>query len=110
MNNSFIHKDLASERWQAMPLHEQLANIGSEASRALFWKQKNDEEKMWSSSERMLELLDLTIEDKRWRTRLKEMLRLREVICDFLFSENIYGSSSDMIENYFLPFALQTRR
>lgn len=43
----------------------------------------------------MLELLDLTIEDPRWRGtgRLKELLRLREVLCDLFYGDNVYNTT-----------------
>jgi len=81
-----IHKNLASGRWYEFSLSRQLANIGSEFSRTLYWKEKDDKESEEKSFDRLLELIDLTISDKRWKNRLWEILRLREVICDFFFS------------------------
>lgn len=37
---TFKHKDLAQGRWATMSLHEQMANIGSEVSRAFNWQKK----------------------------------------------------------------------
>lgn len=34
---SYQHKELAKDRWAKMSLCEQMANIGSEVSRALNW-------------------------------------------------------------------------
>jgi hypothetical protein len=34
------HKKLTGGRWAEMPLAEQMANVGSEVSRALNWKKK----------------------------------------------------------------------
>ncbi len=39
----FQQKSLAEGRWAQMSLSEQMANIGSEISRALNWKRKNNE-------------------------------------------------------------------
>ena len=37
-------KELAVGRWQQTPFLEQMANIGSEVSRALNWRAKNNED------------------------------------------------------------------
>ena len=52
-----IHQELASGRWQQMPLVEQMANIGSEVERAFHWKEKNNSARSMKSIERALELL-----------------------------------------------------
>jgi hypothetical protein len=36
----FIHKSLASGRWQKLTFPEQMANIGSEVGRAIQWGKK----------------------------------------------------------------------
>jgi hypothetical protein len=88
---------------------EQLGNIGSEVGRASKAKRKGDDTRMWSALERALELIDLTIADPRWSGRRKEPLRARELICDFLVGDNEYGSSSESLDAYFLPFAIAAR-
>ena len=79
----FIHEELASGRWHTFTLAFQLANVGADFGRALKGKMSGDNARMWSALERCLELLDLTIADPKHRKRLKELCRLREVICDF---------------------------
>jgi hypothetical protein len=64
---------------------------------------------MWSALERALELIDLTVADARWRGRTKEILRARELVCDYLVGDNEYGSSSESLDAYFLPFATAAR-
>lgn len=51
----FKHKRLASGRWYRLSLTEQLANIGSEVSRAAGWQGK-DEKLFWGAVERALGL------------------------------------------------------
>lgn len=107
---NFIHKNTAA-KWQAISLAEQLANVGSEYGRALKWKEKGNEKLFWSALERMLELLDLTIADQRWHDgKLKELTRLREMICISLLDErsDIYQSDKDFSQ-YFLQFNLLVR-
>lgn len=103
------HPTLAAGRWRTFSLAEQLANIGSEVGRALNW-QSRDGAISRNAAERALELLDLTIGDPRWRTRLKELTRTREIFCDLLFGRNEYGGSPEALERYFTQFAVLARR
>ena len=105
-----LHQTLADGRWQQFTLAEQLGNIGSEVGRALQWQKRNDTEQKERALARALELFDLTISDARWRTRLREILRAREVVCDFFYGENVYQSIPEELESYFANFALAARR
>lgn len=94
-----LHKDLAKGRWQQMTLIQQLANIGAEFQRFAASKDSNAKTQ---AQARLLELLDLTIADPRFKSRLKEITRLREVVCG--------GSQSEILKNYFLSFAYAARK
>ena len=62
---------------------------------------------------RALELLDLTLADPRLRgsvARLRELVRAREVVVDFLAGANEYGSTDDSLQRYFDAFAMAARR
>ncbi len=102
---AFIHKNLASGRWSEFSLMEQLGNIGSEVSRARNWKGK-DEKIFNGAVERALELFDLTLRDSRWRGRLREINRAREVFCDAVLGGKEYGSTLEDLNKYFYYFAL----
>lgn len=54
--------------------------IANELNRAKNWIEKNDLEEVKNCYERALELLDLTVEITRNKNRLKEYLRLREMM------------------------------
>ncbi len=95
-----------AERWQKFSLAQQMGNIGSEVSRALSLREKGDRENMEKSLWRAIELVDLTISDKRWIKRGVEFMRLREVVCDLLLGNNIYKTKPEVLKNYFLIFAL----
>ena len=109
MNRPY-HEELTKGRWFQLSLAEQLANIGSEVSRARKWEGK-DESIFWGAVDRALELFDLTLMDSRWRKgRLLEIARVREVFCDALFGGKNYQSSLEDLERYFLLFAFLVRR
>ncbi len=106
---TIFHKGLAAGRWQTFSLVEQLGNIGSEVSRASC-SQGNDEKLFWGAVGRALELFDLTLADPRWRGRLREIARSREVFCDAVFGGKEYGSSLKDLDRYFFQFAFAARR
>lgn len=104
-----FHKNLAAGRWFTFTLIEQLANIGSEVHRAISWGIKGDKNHTLLACDRALELLDLTITDNRWRHRLKELTRLREVLCDRFYGDNEYNSTDAFLEKYFFAYAMAVR-
>lgn len=105
------HQELAGGRWQMLTLFEQLGNVGSEVNRAIRARARNDTPRFEGAFVRALELLDLTLADRRWSfPRLREIARAREVVCDFLVGDNDYGSTAESLDRYFLQFALAARR
>ena len=98
-----------SIRWSKLSLMEQLGNVGSEVERALNWQKKGNKEQSLRAGERMLELLDFTIADERWRYRLKEITRTREVLCDYFWGDNDYHTSAEFLHKYFLYFGIAAR-
>src|SRR3989344_77314 len=107
--NKILHKDLAEGRWYKMSLMEQLGNIGSEVGRARIYKEKGDDERLQKAVDRALELFDLTLNDSRWRGRLKEIGRARDVFCDAISGGKEYDSNLTDLERYFMHFALAAR-
>ncbi len=101
-----IHKDLAQGRWFQMTAMEQLGNIGSEIERSLKWHSKNEFEIRDKAIDRMLDLVDLTVQDPKWKYRLKELLRTREVLCDYFFGDNTYSISTDSLRKEFLYYGI----
>jgi len=109
MKISYQHKDLLGEKWYALSLMEQLANVGSEVHRTISWRNKGDTEYSQRAFERSLELLDFTIADPKNIDRLKELTRMRECLVDYFMYDNIYGSSDEKWEKYFYAFAFAAR-
>lgn len=107
MKAEFQHQSLAAGRWSNFSLAEQLANVGSEVHRAI--RARGDEKRFEGAVFRGLELLDLTISDIRWRKRLKELTRVRELFCDAVFGGVEYGTSLEDLNKYFYYFAFAAR-
>jgi hypothetical protein len=101
------HKTLSHAKWESMGLSAQLANIGSEVGRIIHWQNARDAEQTGKALERALELVDLTLEDKRWRTRWSEIARMREALCDSFAGERVFEIPPETLEDYFLAFALR---
>ena len=104
------HKDLADGRWARMPFYEQMANIGSEVSRALNWRKKNNTEMSQKAVVRALELLDLSLGCASPYPKIKELARLREALVDYFYGSNEFSSSELLWRNYFDHFAYLSRR
>lgn len=100
---NFMHEELSAGRWQKFSFIEQMANVGAEIGRAINWREK-DKSLSQAAFYRGLELLDLTIEDKKNKNKLKELCRLREIIADYFCFDNVYKSTDEKINNYFYLF------
>jgi hypothetical protein len=106
-----IHKELADGRWFTFSIYEQLGNVGSEFERAARALERGEHERFEKAFERMLELLELTIDDPKWRTpcRLRELLRLREEVCEVFYGNETHEESIEGLKKYFLYFGIAAR-
>ena len=104
------HKELAAGRWFTLSLVEQMANVGSEVERTFNWKAKGNLPYSQKAFERALELLDLTLADRKNTGRLKEVARVREIIVDFILGDNQFSSTEEAWKKYFLYFACAARK
>ena len=105
----YQHRELAQGRWALMPLVEQLANIGSEVERALNWRAKNNPEYSLRAAARAVELSGLSLAGARALPRLKEIARMKEVLLDYFYGANEYGSTEASLRRYFSPFTYAAR-
>ncbi|NIA18259.1 MAG: hypothetical protein GWO79_00020 [Actinobacteria bacterium] len=103
------HKQLASGDWKKLSFAAQMANIGSEVERAIKWKNKKNKEYSQMAFERALELLDLTVADEKNKKRLKEIIRVREVLADYFAFQNEYHSTDEKWSSYFYAFNFAAR-
>ena len=92
--------------WMRLSLAQQLGHIGSELSRARHWEAQQDQANRDRALARALNLLDLTLDDKRFRSRLKEPARLREVVGDWFSGRHDYDILPEALEAYCTAFAL----
>jgi hypothetical protein len=106
----FIHKGLLDGKWFTLSLCEQMANIGSEVGRAISWRKKGDLKYSQEAFQRALDLIDLTLKDFRLRKRLKEVTRLREILCDYFAFDNLYKTTDEALEKYFYAFTFAARK
>jgi hypothetical protein len=87
-----------------------MGHIGSEVTRAKNWQDKHDQASCRNAIERAFELVDLTMADRRWQGRLKEICRFRELLADQYASTKTYQVSLGDLEHYCMDFALMARR
>lgn len=95
------------ERWQQLSLCDQMGNIGSEVGRTLKYDKIESEESR-NTLNRAIELFDLTLCDPRWKERLREIARAKEVFLEAVIGNNIYGSR-ESLENYFNYYGICAR-
>ena len=107
---NYLHGEQIARTWQQMPLEAQLGNIGSEYERVMRAKFNNQPERFSSALDRMLELFDLTLADRRWKgPKLKELCRAREIACAEIYGDKEFGGNPDGLKKYFLQFATLAR-
>lgn len=107
---NYQHRELASGGWKALSLSDQMANIGSEVSRALNWRKKGNSEYCQKAASRALELLDLSLDCAESFPRLKELARLREAVVDYFYGSNQFSSSEILWRKYFDHFNYAARK
>lgn len=98
------------EKWAAMKLTAQMANIGSEVGRTLKWKQKGNLALAKSAFIRAIDLFDLTVEVGRCNespflrdSLLRELLLARCQFCKEYLSEDTDAIAAS--DRYFSQFA-----
>jgi len=87
-----------------------MANIGGEVERALSWRKRGNQKYSQEAIERALELIDLTLSHPLKRSRLKEIVRLREALVDYFYGANEFKSTEVLWRKYFSHFTYAARR
>jgi hypothetical protein len=107
MTTESEHLESARANWAKFSLVEQMANIGSEVSRAL--KAQGNQPRYWGAIARAMDLFYLTVEDPRWKGRLREILRIRELFAAAALGSDEFKTSLQDLDRYFDCFAWLTR-
>ena len=87
-----------------------MANLGSEVSRLLSFREKGDMAEVEKSYKRSKHIIDQIIDCPEMKSRYTEVSMLREVIEDLSISEKKYSVYSEDLQNYFTPFAVRLLR
>ncbi len=82
------HAGLSPQRWAEFPIDKQILMIGNEMNRASASMKKPDMAKFVKKAyERILRLIDLTVEVNSNRALRRELLRFREVIGELYLAD-----------------------
>jgi len=76
------HASLTPERWSAFSLDQQILMIGNEMNRGARLMRPEDRPGLQLAYERVLRLVDLTVEVQQRHTLRRELLRWRDVIAE----------------------------
>ena len=101
------HLESVRVSWAKFSLDEQMANIGSEVGRAL--RASDNQARYWGAVTRAMDLFYLTIEDPRWKGRLREILRVRELFAAAALGSDEFKTSLKDLDRYFDCFAWLAR-
>jgi hypothetical protein len=107
MTADLDHLESVRPSWAKFSLIEQMANIGSEVSRAL--RSKGNQTRHWGAVTRALDLFWLTIEDPRWKGRRREILRARELFAAAALGSDEFKTSLEDLDRYFDCFTWLAR-
>ena len=81
------HASLTAERWASFPFDKQVLMIGNEMNRASRFLAPADEHSLRACYERVLALVDLTVQTQNWAPRRRELLRWRDLAAELFIAE-----------------------
>jgi len=90
------YKDL-KDRFSTFPAHVQILNIVSDLKKAENFFETNRSSAINHLYQTII-LLDYIIADQKWQRKLRELLRLREVIASLIVSKEPYGNLNQTID------------
>ncbi len=90
--------------WFAMPIHEQLANVGSEVGRAISWKNRGNEQRKEGFCKKAIDFLELIKTDPKNKHRIGELNFCIEELRDYFLGNNMYDATDEMIMKYYDAF------
>mgnify|MGYP001605199481 CR=1 FL=1 len=105
---SLLHKNLTQEKWNKLSKDKQILNIASELTRAKHWLDQDEKQYAGNSLDRVLELVDLTIQSRIWdKNFFREFLRWREQV-GTLYAGAQAKTEADLLLRSLLNFLPQT--
>lgn len=97
-------------KWYSLTKAQQIGNIGSEIARAAYWENHNDPVNRNKALERSLELLDLSLNDRRWGKGIKEIARFREVVSAKYIDQPFFDITLKELEEFCVNFVINNGR
>ena len=104
------HASLSPERWSAFSLDQQVLMIGNEMNRAARWMGPEDRASLNLAYERILRLVDLTVEVQSRPALRRELLRWRDLIAELYIrpeADSAAHSAAFRVLLFFTPVAAQ---
>jgi hypothetical protein len=82
--------------------------IATELSRAKNWIEKKQNFEINQCYERAFELIDLTVEDSKWKNGLKEILRFRELLAELYLQNNKNAKMNQSLYDILLTLSVES--
>jgi hypothetical protein len=82
------HASLSTERWSAIPLEQQILSVANEMNRATKLFAAEDRVRLLNCYERVLRLVDLTVETNTKPALRRELLRWRGLVSELYLAPN----------------------
>jgi len=82
------HASLSAERWSSIPLEQQILSVANEMNRASKLFAAEDRSRLLNCYERILRLVDLTVETSSNRALRRELLRWRDLAAELYLDSN----------------------
>ena len=109
-NLDLSHPELA-ERWGEMPFELQMGNIGSEISRAVKFKERGNDDRMFNAAKRAIELFEFSLDSNvQFYGRMVELCRGKEEFLDYIFGGNTFHTDPAKMIRYYDQFVGLARR
>ena len=102
------HIYLSIEKWFGYSEGQQLLMIANELNRAKNWIIKNRNDNVNLCYERAFELTDLTVADKKWKGKLKELLRFREYLAEHYSKQNKSLEINNQLYNGLISLSVES--
>ena len=104
------HASLSPERWSAFTLDQQILMIGNEMNRAARLLRPEDRPSLLLCYERILRLVDLTVEVQLASSLRRELLRWRDVIAELYIGSEHGGGGHTAAFRALLRFTPEAAR